>query len=110
MTHDVPIACSLSAAELPQRLAKMRAIGQDAVLSASADGVMRFRASTAIRARLEAVIAAEAICCVFLDLELREEGGELVLTITAPEGAEALAGDLVGAFSGQLGLDPCAGD
>ena len=99
MDRDAPIACSLSNDELPERLAELEAIGRDALLSVSPDGALRFRADPAIRARLEAVIAAESRCCSFLNFDLREQAGELVLRIGAPEGAEPLAFDLVNAFA-----------
>jgi hypothetical protein len=100
MTTDPQIACSLSAAELPKRLAEIAAIGKDSLLSLSSEGVLRFRGDLATRERLEAVIAAESDCCSFLGFDLREEAGALVLTVTAPEGAEPLASELVNAFAG----------
>jgi hypothetical protein len=99
MTAETPIACSLSADELPVRLAELRSIGKDALLSVSPQGTLRFRADAATRARLEAMIAAESQCCPFLRFELAEDGGALVLSVTAPEGAEPLARDLVNAFA-----------
>jgi hypothetical protein len=105
MTSDPQIACSLSADELPKRLAEIRAIGRDSLLAVSPEGALRFRADQATRARLEAVIAAESACCSFLDFDLRERNGELVLTIAAPEGAEPLAFDLVNAFAGDGSAD-----
>lgn len=101
MNKDVPIACSLDADELPQRLAELRAIGSDALLSVGPDGVLRFRADKSIRARLEAVIAAESRCCPFLSFDLRERDGELLLAISAPDDAEPLASDLAGAFAAE---------
>jgi hypothetical protein len=99
MNTDTPIACSLSAEELPNRLAAISAIGRDSLLSVSADGALRFRAEADTRDRLEAVIAAESECCSFLSVDLREEAGELLLTITGPGEAEALVSDLVHAFA-----------
>jgi hypothetical protein len=99
MTTHPQIACSLSAAELPKRLAEMAAIGNDSLLSVSREGVLRFRSDRGTRERLEAIIAAESACCSFLGFDLREEAGELVLTVTAPEGVEPLAFDLVNAFA-----------
>jgi hypothetical protein len=100
MSAEIPIACSLSAAELPARLGEMRAIGRDALLSVDRDGAMHFRAGKATRQRLEAVVAAESRCCAFLSFDLRDDGDELVLSIAGPPGAEALALDLVDAFAG----------
>jgi hypothetical protein len=103
MTTEPLIACSLSGEELPQRLAELRALGRDALLSVSAGGVLRFRADERTRGRLEAIIAAESICCPFLSFELREQTGALLLTIAAPDGAEPLAFDLVNAFAAEAG-------
>jgi hypothetical protein len=103
MSTDPVIACSLSGEELPQRLAEVRAIGRDALMSVSAEGVLRFRADEGTRGRLEAIIAAESCCCPFLSFDLREQAGALVLTITAPDGAEPLALDLVNAFAAEAG-------
>jgi hypothetical protein len=103
MTPEPPIACSLSANELPNRLAQMRAVGRDSLLSVSRDGTLRFRADATTRGRLQDIIAAESRCCPFLAFDLREEGSELRLTITAPEGAEPLAVDLANAFAGDAG-------
>jgi MerR family copper efflux transcriptional regulator len=102
MNKDVPIACSLDADELPKRLAELQAIGRDALLSVDPDGVLRFRADESIRARLEAIVAAESRCCPFLSFDLREQAGELLLWIRAPEDAEPLASDLAGAFAAEV--------
>jgi hypothetical protein len=103
MTTEPVIACALSSDELPERLADVRAIGRDALLSVSAEGVLRFRVDEGTRARLEAIIAAESSCCPFLSFDLREQGGALLLTIGAPDDAEPLAFDLVNAFAGEAG-------
>jgi len=98
MSKDIPIACSLSADELPRRLGELSAVGTDALLSVDAGGVLRFRADERTRARLEAIVAAESRCCSFLSFDLSEQAGALALTITAPEGAEPLALDIVNTF------------
>ena len=98
--RDLPLACSLDAGALQDRVAEMRAIGRDALIAADADGVLRFRATPEVRERLERVVAAEAECCPFLGLDLRERDGELRLTVAAPEGAEPVAAGLAEAFAG----------
>jgi hypothetical protein len=95
------IACALTPEELPSRLAEISAIGRDALLSVSPDGTLRFRADGETRRRLEAIVAAEARCCSFLTLDLHEHAGAMVLSVTAPEGAESLAHELLGAFTGR---------
>jgi hypothetical protein len=104
MTADAPIACSLSADQLPKRLAEMSSIAKDALLSVSPEGVMRFRADSDTRERLEGIITAESQCCSFLMFGLTEEADALVLSVTAPEGAEPLAWDLVNAFAADAGV------
>jgi hypothetical protein len=107
MTVRPEIACSLHADELPTRLAEMRSIGTDALLSVSPAGDLRFRADRATRERLDAIIADESACCAFLDFDLRQDESELVLSIRAPEGAEPIVAELVSAFAG--GAEMAAG-
>ena len=88
---EPPIACSLGAEDLEVRLAQIQEIGSDALLGQESVGNvhrLRFRADADVRARLESVVAAEAACCPFLDIGLESDGGELVLSIAAPPGAE----------------------
>lgn len=100
MPSDLPIACSLSAEELPERLGAMAALGRTSLLAADRDGaraVLRFR--PAARAELAAIVAAEEECCAFLSMELHDEPDSIVLTVQAPAAAEPLLHELVGAFS-----------
>lgn len=99
MAEETPIACSLSAEELPARLAEIRAIGADALLGVDGSGALRFRNDQATHRRLQSIVAAESECCSFLTFELKAVGDELELRVTAPEGAEALADDLLQAFA-----------
>ena len=100
MTSEAPIACSLDLQERPARLAAIAALGRDALLGVDADGTLRFRNDAVIRARLDTIVAAESVCCAFLDFDLSESGAELRLAITAPEGAETAARELGAAFAG----------
>lgn len=103
MANDIPIACSLSAGELQQRLASIAEVGASSLLSRAMHGdshLLRFRRDPATRRQLEGIIAAEAECCAFLDLSLREDEGELVMSIAAPKDARALADGFANAFSG----------
>jgi hypothetical protein len=99
MSSDTPIACSLSAEELPARLAEIRALGADALVRADGPGALRFRNDDPTRRRLEKIVAAESECCGFLAFELKAVGDEIELRISAPKGAEALADDLAQAFA-----------
>ncbi len=103
MTDPNTVACSLGAGALEQRLAAIAAIGADSLISRRAESgrhSLRFRADAATRQRLEQIIAAEAECCSFLELSLEQEAGDLVLSIAAPDEAQALADGLADAFAG----------
>jgi hypothetical protein len=104
MPAELPIACSLSATELPKRLAEMADLGRLALVHARIESLqaqLRFAAGAGIRERVEAVVAAESHCCAFLTMRVADEPDAVVLTIAAPEGAEVVLAELVEAFRGQ---------
>jgi len=101
MADEIPIACSLNAGELEQRLTEIAAVGAASLISRAREGdrhLLRFRADATTHQRLEAIVAAETECCSLLELTLSEETGELVLSIGGPEEAEAVATGLASAF------------
>ena len=103
MTDPDPVACSLGADALEERLAAIAEVGADSLISHHAESrrhLLRFRADAATRKRLEEIVAAEAACCSSLELSLNREGDELLLAIAAPRQAQALADGLAGAFAG----------
>jgi hypothetical protein len=105
MPDELPIACALSATELPERLAGMADIGHDALIHVHTEphrARLRFTVGADIRARLEDIVAAESECCGFLTLALVDEPDALVLTIDAPEGAELVLTEFTRAFRGDL--------
>jgi hypothetical protein len=104
MTDDPPLACSLGAEDLAQRLAAMAEVGAASLVADERKRgrrLLRFRKSDEARRRLQSIVAAEAKCCAFLDLSLNEEDDGLVLSIAAPTDAEAVADELAAAFSGR---------
>jgi hypothetical protein len=104
MTRPLPIACTLSATDLRARGAELRALGGDGLLDVSEhDGraVLRFRADPDIRARVEAIVAAESECCAFLDFRLDHGAEASVLTISAPNGGAEVVHELASAFAGR---------
>jgi hypothetical protein len=108
VTDPAPIACTLGAGDLRQRLDEIAALGAESLLChESKDGVhtLRFRPDEGTRHRLEQVAAAEARCCSFLDLAIDERDGELVLTIATSEGGEPTAKALALAFSSASDID-----
>lgn len=101
---ETPIACSLSADGMQQRLAAVARLGAERLIDSEAQGrrhLLRFHADAATRRRLEGIVAAEARCCPFLELSLDDRDGELVLSIAAPEDRQPLADELAAAFSGE---------
>jgi hypothetical protein len=103
MSTELPIACTLSATELPERLAEMGNLGRAALVDVERDGtraVLRFRPAPETNQRLAAIVAAEARCCAFLDMTLREDRDTLSLTIDAPADAGVVLDELVAAFTG----------
>ena len=87
------IACSLNATDLARRREAMRAVP---LLGARVQ--LRFAATE--RERVERIIDAEARCCAFLSMELTDEGGEIVLDVTGPQGSELVLAGMVEAFAG----------
>lgn len=71
MTDPRPIACTLGASDLSQRLDEIAALGAESLLGDEAGGgvhTLRFRQNEATRRQLEEIADAEARCCSFLDL------------------------------------------
>ena|SRR5215204_2066925 len=101
-----PVACSLEAGALKQRLSLISEVGAGSLISATVDGdrhLLRFQAGADTRRRLEAIVAGEAECCSFLDLSLTEENGQLLLSISAPGEGGPIGDELARAFSRHAG-------
>jgi MerR family transcriptional regulator, copper efflux regulator len=102
MSKPLPIACSLGAADLEKRMADLRALGGDGLVSVSeapGSAVLTFHPEAEIRERVAAAASAEAECCAFLDFRLEHDGQATVLTITAPNGGAEVLRELVAAFA-----------
>lgn len=103
MTHtEMPIACTLTADEMPKRLAEMQAIGRRALLDTNLAGnhaVLSFGQDGGARKQLEAIVVSESQCCAFLSMTLTDRDDAIELTITAPDGAEPVLAELVAAFT-----------
>lgn len=101
MTRHVPIACTLSPDGLAARQAEIRAVSREALISKHQDGpraVLRFAAGAGVRERVAAIVAAEARCCAFLDMELADEPDALRLAIEAPADALPVLEELLRSF------------
>jgi hypothetical protein len=104
MPGELPIACSLNATELPERLAEMAALGGAALVDAHTQPLhaeLRFATGEGVRERVEAIVAAESRCCSFLTMGVSDEPDLVVLNIDAPEGAELVLDEIVAAFLNQ---------
>jgi hypothetical protein len=102
MTDQKPISCSLGADDLQRRLEEIAAVGAAGLIAHDTENGkhrLRFRSDPSTRRRLEEIVAAEAQCCSFLDLELTEHEDELVLILTAPDDGQAVADELAAAFA-----------
>ena len=68
MPTELPVACTLSATELPARLALMAELGRDAagVELGGTCATLRFAAGPGVRERVERFVVAESACCAFL--------------------------------------------
>lgn len=104
MSAEQPIACSLNETNLAARVAEIADLGREALRDARITGPhaeLRFAASESVRARVDAIVAAESQCCAFLTMRAIDDDGAILLTIDGPEGAEPVVQELVGAFRGE---------
>jgi hypothetical protein len=79
----------------------MADLGRAALIDARTEPTraqLRFVAGSGVRARVEAIVAAESQCCAFLTMRVSDEPETVVLTIDAPEDAELVLAELVDAF------------
>src|SRR5258707_11248283 len=97
MPAENPIACSLSAEQMPARLAEMSAIGRASLIDVTTTGrqaILRFRPAQGIRVRLGRIVVAELQCCAFLAFHLQDGPEPIEMTLTAPPRAEAILDDM----------------
>jgi hypothetical protein len=100
MAQELPLACTLTGADMAARGAEIQAVGREGLLDAQAEetrAILRFRPGS--RDRVAAIVAKEAECCAFLSMRLDDEPDAVRLTIEAPPGGEPVMHDLVAAFS-----------
>lgn len=101
MAVPLPIACTLTADELPARLEEIRAVSRAALRAKQRDdsrAVLRFDRQPGVRDRLAAIVAAEAKCCAFLKMTLDDVPEGIRLEIEAPADAEPVLEALLATF------------
>lgn len=97
--NEIPIACSLTSAELDQRREVLTVLrSRCAEVQPVEDGLrLRFEAAPGLLADISRVIDLERQCCRFLlfRLDVLPDGGPVCLQLTGPEGtADFLAAEL----------------
>jgi hypothetical protein len=101
LAPNAPIACTLSATELPGRMESARSLGERALVDvevADRRALLRFHGH---REEVDALVAAESSCCAFFDFDVREDGDRVELEILTPEGGElVLRGLVAGVIAG----------
>lgn len=88
------MSCSLTGVERTTRLQELRDVASEALLKLTVidDGAeLRFENTAATHAELVRLIDAESKCCSFLSFDLRVMDRELLVEVTAPDGAGQIA-------------------
>ena len=96
----MPIACSLSDADLRLRGAELRGIFESAAVERLPDGVrLRLEDAEGRAGQVHELVRKERECCPSLRFEVTESAGQITVDVTAPEQGEELLeafGSLVG--------------
>jgi hypothetical protein len=88
---EAPIACTLEAGQLGDRVELIATLTADALVSQQpiAGGVRsHFRAAVGLEQRLRDLIEAESRCCPFLHFALTRDISAWILDITGPPDAQ----------------------
>jgi hypothetical protein len=92
MTKPSPIACTLTGEHFKDRIASIQQLARDALQRVERrDLWLTLSYSMPAAARVRAMVRQEQECCGFLTFAVREDAGEVRVTITAPEEARAAA-------------------
>lgn len=90
---DVPIACSLSATDMRQRQSDIARLAAASLRSRTAiDGGQRlaFNADGDTADQIDRLVAAEAECCPFLQIDVRRDGELVIVDVTGPVDAQPI--------------------
>jgi len=101
MSHrdETPIACTLGAHDYHERLAWIAQLNRDGLQSHRQEATtLELRYAAAVRDRVHQLVRQEAECCAFLDFAIDESADYVSVTITVPERASKIAGDLLAPF------------
>jgi hypothetical protein len=93
--RDLPLACSLGAADAEARAARWRVLADRALTRAERVGaaaVLRYRGAPEVERELAELVALEAECCPFLDFALSRDDEHVVLRVSGPDEAAGIVG------------------
>jgi hypothetical protein len=94
-----PIACTLTAGDLRDRLAWIATLNRDALRGYDhADLTLRLRYNPQAMQQVRELMRQEQACCAFLTFEMHEQTDAVTLTIKAPEAARSMVDALFEAF------------
>jgi MerR family copper efflux transcriptional regulator len=95
---DVPIACTLDGASMPDRVDEWRAVlAHSTSRTAADDGALRLAMGPDTPTdELMRLVAAEQTCCAFFSFAITVDGRGLALEVRAPEGADTIVASLFG--------------
>jgi hypothetical protein len=101
-----PIACTLSPADFRDRIANIRLLAARSLHTARREPLRLYLTYAPDAAEdVRALVREEQACCPFLQFEVREHGGGVHVTITAPDEARDAASDLFAHIAPDLAQD-----
>jgi hypothetical protein len=96
---ETPIACTLGGNDYHERLAWIAQLNRDGLQSHRREAMtLELRYAAAVRDRVHELVRQEAECCAFLRFAVNECADQVSVTITVPERAREIAGDLLAPF------------
>ncbi|WP_293350685.1 hypothetical protein [Phenylobacterium sp.] len=109
MTEDLPLACTLGADDVRARMAWIADLnGRSLKAQRRAGLTLELTYAAAAAGEVARLVAQEQACCAFLAFDVAARGGDVVLTVTAPEAAREAADMLfAGLAAGERGARAC---
>lgn len=87
-SNQMPIPCTLGAADHKRRLAWIEALTQQALRERNRDDLaLHLTYAPEAADRVREMVAVERACCAFISFDLDERGAAVHLIITVPEAA-----------------------
>ena len=97
---ELPIACTLSASGLADRVEWLQRLGAESLLwGERRDDRLELRFDAGAEDEVRRWVEAESECCAFLGFDLDPAGDELRLSVTGPPGSDPVLDGLLAALS-----------